>query len=72
MGAAGPQIQGEATSESRATSAPTQRRSVKLTLQELRGIVPAIPGRITTDFEDQIEDAMEEEAARIVDEMRER
>jgi AbrB family looped-hinge helix DNA binding protein len=44
----------------------------KLTLRELRGIVPAIPGRISSDFDDQIEEAMEEEAARIVDEMRER
>lgn len=44
----------------------------KFTLRELRGIVPAIPGRTTTDFDDQIEEAMEDEAARIVEEMRAR
>jgi len=41
-------------------------RPAKLTLRELRGIVPAIPGRHSNDFEDQIEEAMEDEAARIV------
>jgi hypothetical protein len=43
----------------------------KLTLRELRAIVPTIPGRIASDFEDQIDEAMEEEAARIVEEVRE-
>jgi hypothetical protein len=38
-----------------------------LTLQMVRGVVPAFPGRVTTDLEDQIEEAMEEEAQRIVD-----
>jgi antitoxin PrlF len=42
----------------------------KFTLRELKGIVPAIPGRTTSDFDDQIEEAMEDEAARIVDKMR--
>ena len=37
-----------------------------LTLRALRGIVPPLPGRETTDFDDQIEEAMEEEAARVV------
>jgi AbrB family looped-hinge helix DNA binding protein len=44
----------------------------KFTIRDFRGIVPAIPGRTTSDFEDQIEDAMEDEAARIVGEMRAR
>lgn len=42
-----------------------------LTVRDLKGIVPALPGRITDDFEDQIEEAMDEEAARIVAEMQE-
>jgi AbrB family looped-hinge helix DNA binding protein len=44
-------------------------RPVRLTVQALRGIVPALPGREAADFEDQIEEAMEEEADRIVAEM---
>lgn len=47
-------------------------RSSPLSLQDVRGIVPALPGRITSDFDDQIEEAMEDEATRILDEMRER
>lgn len=47
-------------------------RAATLTVRDLQGIVPALPGRITSDFEDQIEEAMEDEAARIVAEMRER
>ena len=46
-------------------------RPAKLTLKSLRSVVPALPGRVTTDFEDQIEEAMEEEAERIVSKMRE-
>jgi antitoxin PrlF len=42
----------------------------KFTLRELKGIVPAIPGQTTSDFDDQIEEAMEDEAARVVDKMR--
>ena len=42
----------------------------KFTIRDLKGIVPAIPGRTTSDFEDQIEDAMEDEAARIVGKLR--
>jgi AbrB family looped-hinge helix DNA binding protein len=37
--------------------------------EELRGIVPPLPGRETIDFEDLIEEAMQEEADRIVREM---
>jgi hypothetical protein len=48
------------------TTSPQEERPGGLTLQALRGIVPAIPGRISSDFEDQIEEAMEEEATRIV------
>lgn len=44
-------------------------RAATLTVRDLKGIIPAIPGRTTSDFEDQIEEAMEEEAARIVAEM---
>ena len=40
-----------------------------LTVRDLRGIVPALPGRITSDFEDLIEEAMEKEADRIVRDM---
>lgn len=47
-------------------------RAAPLTLNDLRGIVPALPGRITSDFEDQIEEALEDEAARIVRELRDR
>jgi antitoxin PrlF len=39
------------------------------TLRSVRGVVPPLRGRSTTDFEDQIVDAMEEEAARIVAEV---
>lgn len=44
-------------------------RAAALTVRDLKGIVPALPGRTTDDFEDVIEEAMEEEAARIVAEM---
>ena len=46
-------------------------RPAKRSLRDLRGIVPALPGRVTTDFEDQIEEAMEERAAQIVRGLRE-
>jgi hypothetical protein len=64
--AGGSQIHIEADVEAGTTS-PQKERPSALTLQALRGIVPAIPGRTSTDFEDQIEEAMEEEAARIID-----
>ena len=44
-------------------------RPVRYSLAAVRGVVPPLPGRETVDFEDQIEEAMEEEAARIVREM---
>jgi hypothetical protein len=44
-------------------------RSKSLTVRDLRGIIPALPGRITSDFEEQIEQAMDEEAERIVADM---
>ena len=47
-------------------------RPVKLNAKTLRGIVPAIPGRVTGDFEEIIKEAMEAEADRIVASMRER
>lgn len=47
------------------------RKNQNLSMRDLRGIVPAIPGRTTSDFEDQIEEALEEVAERIVDAMRE-
>jgi hypothetical protein len=46
--------------------AGTSRQS-PLSVQMVRGVVAALPGCVTTDFEDQIEEAMEEEAQRIVD-----
>jgi AbrB family looped-hinge helix DNA binding protein len=41
-------------------------RPARFTLEAIRGIVPPLPGRETIDFEDQIEEAMEAEAERIV------
>ena len=41
-------------------------RPARSVLESVFGSVPALPGRETIDFEDQIEEAMEEEAARIV------
>lgn len=40
-------------------------RPARLTLQALRSVVPPIPGHSAADFEDQIEEALEEEAQRI-------
>jgi len=40
-------------------------RPVTLTVRALRGIVPPLSGRDSLDFEDQIEEALEEEAAHI-------
>ncbi len=37
-------------------------RPAKYTLEDVRGIVPPLPGRQTADFDDQIEEAMEEMA----------
>jgi hypothetical protein len=62
---AGSRIANEANVEAGTTSSQKERPSA-LTLSALRGIVPAIPGQISSDFEDQIEEAMEEEAARII------
>lgn len=42
---------------------------VPLTLDDFYGSVPALPGRETVDFEDQITEAMDAEADRIVREM---
>ena len=61
----GSQIPNEAIVEAGKAS-PQKERPSALSLQALRGIVPAIPGQISSDFEDQIEEAMEEEATRIV------
>jgi hypothetical protein len=49
------------------TTSPQKERPSALTVPALRGIVSAIPGKASTDFEDQIEEAMEEEATRIID-----
>ncbi len=43
-------------------------RSTSFTVQSLRGIVPALPNRQTIDFDDVIEEAMADEADRIVGE----
>ena len=44
-------------------------RPARYTLESVFGSVPALSGRETVDAEDQIQDAMEEEAERIVAEM---
>ena len=41
-------------------------RPARYTLASVRGVVPALPGRETIDFDDQIEEAMEEMAERVV------
>ena len=46
-----------------------QVRPARVTLEDLFGSVPPIPGRETADFEDYIEEAMDAEADRIVREM---
>ncbi len=43
-------------------------RPERFTLESVFGSVPALSGRESDDFEDQIEEAMEEEAKRIVSE----
>lgn len=43
-------------------------KPVRFTLESVFGSVPALPSRETDDFEDQIEEAMEEETDRIVGE----
>ncbi len=53
------------------TTSPQKERTSALTIHALRGIVPAIPRQTSSDFEDEIEEAMEEEVARIVAGMRE-
>ena len=42
----------------------------RLTLQDLYGFVPALPGRETEDFEDLIDEAMQDEADRVIEQMR--
>jgi len=44
-------------------------RPAKYSVADLRGIVPALPGRETADFEDQIDEAQEESADRLVREI---
>lgn len=44
-------------------------KSERFTLESVFGSVPALAGRESNDFEDQIEEAMEEEAERIVSDM---
>lgn len=41
-------------------------RPAQHTLASIRGILPPLPGRKATDFEAEIEEAMEDEAERIV------
>jgi len=47
-------------------------RPARYSVSDLRGIVPALPGRETDDFEDQIEEAQEALADRIVREIEDR
>jgi AbrB family looped-hinge helix DNA binding protein len=44
-------------------------RSVRFTVGNLRGIVPALPGRETVDFEDQIAEAFEASADGVVQDL---
>jgi antitoxin PrlF len=44
-------------------------RPARFSVTDLRGIIPALPGRETVDFEDQIDEALEEGADRIVREI---
>lgn len=44
-------------------------RPARYTLQSIRGAIPALPGREAGDFEEQIEEAMEEMAERVVQRM---
>lgn len=45
-------------------------RPIEYTLRSIRGIVPPLPNTAPDDFEDQIEAAAEENAARLVERMR--
>lgn len=47
-------------------SGTVEMRPARFTLESVFGSVPPLAGRDTADFRDQIEDAMEEEAERIV------
>jgi antitoxin PrlF len=47
-------------------------RPARFTVRALRGIVPPLPDRETIDFEDQIDEAFEEKANRIVAELERR
>ena len=47
-------------------------RPVAFTIESVRGSVPALPGRETIDFADQIEEAKEERAAELVRRMSDR
>ena len=44
-------------------------RPPRYTLKSIRGAIPALPGREAGDFEEQIEEAMEEMAERVVQRM---
>lgn len=41
-------------------------RPARFAVADLRGIVPPLPGRVTADFKDQIAEALEERADRLV------
>lgn len=45
-------------------------RPARFTLESVFGSVPALPGQETDDFDDQINDAMDDEAERIVGDVR--
>jgi AbrB family looped-hinge helix DNA binding protein len=47
-------------------------RPVRFTVGQLRGIVPALPGRETVDFDDQIAEAFADGASRAVQELERR
>lgn len=45
-------------------------KSAELTLESLYGSIKPLPGRESVDFEDQIEEAMDDEADRIVHDLK--
>ena len=47
-------------------------RPARYSVSDLRGIVPALPGRETDDFEDQIDEAQQGLADRVVREIEDR
>jgi len=56
--------------EDRDAAKKIDRQERELTIEEAFGIIPALPGVETGDFDHLIEQAMEEHAAWVIDRMR--